>query len=105
MELLESELKRAQLATLIETLHLKVLQVSVPAGGTIPTHRFPGEAIVHCLQGRVWLLSSEERYDLHAGQLLYYSSEAPFSVLGIEDSSLLVTVARHEEGETTDLVG
>lgn len=105
IELLGSKRKRAQLTTLIKTPNLIVLQISVPSGDTVPTHRFPGEAIVHCLRGRVWLQSLEERYGLRAGQLLYYSSDAPFSVQGIEDSSLLVTVVRPDEKETTELIG
>jgi quercetin dioxygenase-like cupin family protein len=105
IELLEADPKRAQLATLIKTANLEALQISVPAGGTVPTHRFPGEAIIHCLQGRVVLQSQGDCYDLHAGQLLFYCSDAPFSVRGIEDSSLLITVALPGTGAITELIG
>ena len=102
---LGSELETDQLVRLIRTNDLEVLQLMVPAGRTVPTHLFPGEIIVHCLQGRVSLMSLGEGYPLGAGQLLHYSSYEPFSVRGIEDSSLLITVALPKEGEASELIG
>jgi quercetin dioxygenase-like cupin family protein len=102
---LGSELQTAQLVTLIKSPHLKVLQAMVPSGGSVPEHGFPGEAVVHCLQGRVVLTSLGDDYDLPAGQLLFFSSDVLFSVKGVENSSLLIIVALPKEGEATELVG
>lgn len=102
---LGSELETDRLVTLIRTGDLEVLQLVVPSGRTVPTHLFPGEIIVHCLQGRVILTSLGDTYDLSAGQLLYYASLEPFSVQGIEDAALLMTVALPKEGEAPGLIG
>ena len=82
VELLGLELKVSQLVTLIKTDALKVFQLVVPSGRSVPTHEIQGEVIVHCLQGRVSLTALGGVHDLGAGQLLYYSTNEPFSVSG-----------------------
>jgi quercetin dioxygenase-like cupin family protein len=99
------ELITAQVVPLIKTNDLEVFQVVVPFGSTVPTHEFSREIIVQCLEGRARLTSPDQVQDLRAGQLLYYSSREPFSVLGLEDSSLLITAALSKAGENIELVG
>jgi len=105
VELLGPELKVAQLVTLIKTDALKVFQLVVPSGHSVPTHEIQGEVVVHCLQGRVSLTALGGVHDLGAGQLLYYSTNEPFSVWGIENALLLITVARRRLGENVELIG
>jgi quercetin dioxygenase-like cupin family protein len=102
---LGSELATAQVTPLMRTSDLEVFRVVVPSGTTVPTHEFSREVIVHCLEGRARLVSPGEVYDLRAGQLLYYSSAEPFSVLGLEDASLLITAAVSKTGDNVELIG
>jgi quercetin dioxygenase-like cupin family protein len=102
---LGSELTTAQVAPLMKTSAMEVFRVVVPSGTTVPTHEFSREVIVHCLEGRARLVSPGQIYDLRAGQLLYYSSDEPFSVLGLEDASLLITAALSKTGENVELIG
>ena len=95
----------AQVVPLIKTNDLEVFQVVVPSGSSMPTHEFSREIIVQCLEGRARLISPDQVHDLRAGQLLYYSSSEPFSVLGLEDSSLLITAALSKAGENVELIG
>ena len=102
---LGSELTTAQVVPLMRTSDLEIFRVLVPSGTTVPTHEFSREVIVHCLEGRARLVSPGQVHDLRAGQLLYYSSDEPFSVLGLEDASLLITAAVSKSGENVGLIG
>ena len=105
VDLLGLELKVAQLVTLIKTDALEVFQLVAPSGHSVPTHEIQGEIVVHCLRGRVSLTALGGVHDLGAGQLLYYSTNEPFSVWGIENALLLITVARRRLGENVALIG
>jgi quercetin dioxygenase-like cupin family protein len=102
---LGSELTTAQVVPLMKTSDLEVFRVVVPSGTTVPKHEFSREVIVHCLEGRARLVSPGQVHDLRAGQLLYYSSDESFSVLGLEDASLLITDATSKTGENVGLIG
>ena len=102
---LGSELKAAQLVALIKTDALEVFQLIVPVGQCLPTHELQGEVIVHCLEGRASLTALGAVRDLKAGEVLYYSSNEPFSVQGIENASVLITVALSSPKENNQLIG
>ena len=102
---LGSELATAQVVPLMRTSELEVFRVVVPSGTTVPTHEYSREVIVHCLEGRARLVSPGQSHDLSAGQLLYYSSDELFSVVGLEDASLLITAAVSKTGESVGLIG
>jgi quercetin dioxygenase-like cupin family protein len=102
---LGSELTTAQVAPLMRTSDLEVFRVVVPSGTTVPAHEFSREVVVHCLEGRAQLVSPGQAHELRAGQLLYYSSDEPFSVLGLENTSLLITAALAKTGENVELIG
>jgi quercetin dioxygenase-like cupin family protein len=102
---LESELTMTQVAPLVKTRDLEVFRVVVPSGMTVPTHEFSREVIVHCLEGRVRIVSPGQVHDLKAGHLLYYSSDEPFSVLGLDNASLLITAAISKTGENVEMIG
>lgn len=93
------------MATLIQTRKLKVIHLEVSQGMTVPQHEFPGEMIIHCLEGRVSLTSSRGAYALCGGQLLGYVSDEPFSIQGVEDAALLIFIALSSDGSSTELIG
>ena len=102
---LGSELTTAQVVPLMKTSDLEIFRVVVPSGTTVPKHEFSREVIVHCWRaGQDWY--RRERFTISAqGQLLFYSSDEPFSVLGLEDASLLITAAVSKTGDNVELIG
>src|SRR5262245_55087405 len=80
-----------QLITLVKTQALEVRRLVLPKGHEIPTHHAPGEITVHCLEGRVAFSAGGTTRDLEAGQMLFLDAGTPHSLVGLEDSSLLVT--------------
>jgi quercetin dioxygenase-like cupin family protein len=80
-----------QLITFVKTAALEVRRLVLPKGREIPTHRAPGEITVHCLEGRVAFTAGGTIRTLEAGQMLFLDASVPHSLVGLEDSSLLVT--------------
>jgi quercetin dioxygenase-like cupin family protein len=98
------EEKSRQIA-LVKTPQVKVVQLIVPAGRDVPTHQAQGELIVHCLEGRVSLFALGNTYDLTPGQLLHLSIDEPFSIRGIDNASVLMTLIAAKTGGSIELIG
>jgi quercetin dioxygenase-like cupin family protein len=94
-----------QQSLLVKTVNVEIIHVAVPAGETIPTHEAQGEIIVHCLDGRVSLAALGKTHELKVGQLIYFCVNEPFSIQGIEDASLLVTIITPKLGQSVELIG
>ena len=62
-----------------------------PKGREIPAHQAPGEITVECLQGRVAFTAGATTVELGAGRMLFLDVGTPHSLVGLEDSTLLVT--------------
>jgi len=82
----------AKTSTLVKTDELEVLRLVMPAGKRIDTHRAPGEAILHCLEGRVELHLADGARLLSAGDMVYLPAAEPHSVAAEADSVLLATL-------------
>lgn len=67
--------------------------IALAAGAALTEHVNPGEASVHVLRGRVQLSAGAQTWDGRDGDLLIVPDE-PHSLLAIEDSAVLLTVAK-----------
>jgi quercetin dioxygenase-like cupin family protein len=90
---------------LVKTTNVELTQLIIPAGTRIPTHEARGEIVVHCLAGHVALRAINAEHELRPGQLLYLSTNEPFSIQGIEDSSLLLTIILPKQGANVEFIG
>jgi quercetin dioxygenase-like cupin family protein len=70
---------------------LEVRRLTLPKGRRIPTHHASGEITVHCLEGRIAFTANGEMLDVGAGQLIVLAAGEPHSLVGLEDSTVLVT--------------
>lgn len=70
---------------------LEVRRLTLPKGRRIPTHHASGEITVHCLEGRIAFTADGETRDVGAGQLIVLAAGEPHSLVGLEDSTVLVT--------------
>lgn len=89
---LGAALATTETRTLVKTKGIEVIRMVIAAGKEIPTHKAKGEIVVHCLEGKIAFTACGKTNDLEAGQLLYLPTGEPHSLLGIEDSSLLLTI-------------
>jgi quercetin dioxygenase-like cupin family protein len=78
-------------STLVKTDTLEVRRLSLPKARAIPTHHAPGEITVHCLKGKIAFTANGETRDVSAGQLIVLAAGEPHSLVGLDDSTLLVT--------------
>lgn len=85
-------LGNAKTAALFKADGMEVIRLVLRQGKEIPTHSAPGPITVHCLEGRINFTTPDGMRELAAGQLLYLTSEEPHSLVGLEDSSVLVTL-------------
>jgi quercetin dioxygenase-like cupin family protein len=91
--------------TLIESNGVRIIRIVVPSGRNVPRHVGAGESILHCLEGCVELRTRDGKSAVKAGQLIYLRSDEPFSIYGIENSSLLLTVVKPKAGPNVEVVG
>lgn len=80
--------------SLVKAETLEVRRLTLPKGRTIPTHHAAGEITVHCLQGRIAFTANGQTRDIGAGQLIFLAAGEPHSLVGLEDSTVLVTKVR-----------
>lgn len=78
-------------STLAKTETLELRRLVLPKGREIPTHHASGEITVHCLEGRIAFTSSGTTREVGAGQLIVLAAGEPHSLVGLENSSVLVT--------------
>jgi quercetin dioxygenase-like cupin family protein len=78
-------------SSLVKTKTLEVRRLTLPKGRAISTHHAPGEIIVQCLEGRIAFSADGETRDVGAGQLIVLAAGEPHSLVGVEDSMVLVT--------------
>ena len=81
----------ASSSTLARTPTLEVRRLVLARGREVPTHQAPGEITVHCLEGRITFTACGTTHELKAGQMLVLAAGEPHSLVGLEDSSVLVT--------------
>src|SRR5690348_2480673 len=91
--------------TLVKTAQVEVTQLIIAVGHDIPTHVAQGELIIHCLEGRVSLVALGKTYDLAAGHLVDLLIDEPFSIRGIDNASVLLTLIAAKTGGKVELIG
>lgn len=90
-------LRSARTVALFKSDDLEVMRVVLLAGKSLPPHAVSGEITLQCLEGRVDVTAGDaantKTHTLMAGQLLYLGGGVMHSLIGIDDASVLVTIA------------
>ena len=73
---------------------LRQTLIAMVGGRRLEEHESPGEATVHVLQGRLRLIAGEASWEGSPGDLLIVPA-ARHTLEALEDSALLLTVAKH----------
>jgi quercetin dioxygenase-like cupin family protein len=74
--------------------------IGMVAGAVLGEHDNPGEATVQVLRGRIRLSSGDLSGDGRTGDMIFVP-DAKHSVLTLEDSALLLTVAKSMHGDAS----
>jgi quercetin dioxygenase-like cupin family protein len=89
---LRAVLKVMKTTALVKSKAFEAVRLVVRAGEKIAAHQVAGVVMLHCLEGRVRLDLADSVFELCAGEWVYLDGGAQHSVVGIEDSSLLLTI-------------
>lgn len=92
-------------STILRTPHMEVMRLHVNANSRVPTYEAAGEITILCVQGRIVVEALDLRAELNTGQLLYLLLNEPFSLIGEEESSLLITVMRTSSPSVSPTIG
>ena len=85
-------LATTQTSTLVKTPTLEVIRLILLPGKEIcHQHAMAGEVLIQCLEGWITFTARGPRRELRAGQMLVLAAGEPHSLVGLEDSSVLVT--------------
>jgi quercetin dioxygenase-like cupin family protein len=85
-------LKGAKTTAIVKSKKFESVRLIVHAGMNIGDHQVEGAILLHCLEGRVKLGLTESALELSAHQWTYLEGGTIHSVMGIEESSLLLTI-------------
>ena len=89
---LGSQLAIAKTTALVKEKHFETIRLIVQAGREIPSHHVAGNIMLHCLEGRIALLTPGADLTLGANEWIYLGGGEVHGLRGIEDSSLLLTI-------------
>ena len=85
-------LAEATTVALVKEETFEAIRMVVRKGHEIADHQVAGAITIYCLDGRIAFTARGETHDLKAGHWLFLLGNEPHSLLGIEDSSLLLTI-------------
>lgn len=90
--------------TLIQTADFRVIQLRLPADSELPTYEANGQIILQCIEGHVTVGAEGQEHTLKANQLLFLTTNAPFSISAVQDSSVLATIVSPTDNRI-DVIG
>ena len=82
--------------TLYKSRHLQVFRMVLLAGKTAPPHSVPGDITVQCLEGSLEFTSDGVTQVMRQGDLVCLAGGVPHALTALEDTSVLVTLRRHQ---------
>jgi quercetin dioxygenase-like cupin family protein len=80
-----------RLDTLVKTPGFEVKRLLLAKGHEVATHQAPGPITVQCVAGRIAFTAGGKTHDMTAGRMIYLKAREPHSLIGNEDSVILVT--------------
>ena len=90
---LGEKLKQEIPITLVKNSHIQVFRYVLLKGNEFAEHKVREGITVQCLEGVIEFTSHERTQILRAGELVYLAGDVPHALKGIEDASVLVTIA------------
>ena len=85
--------------TLVKYDRLRVVLIALQAGATIPGHHTDGQISIQTVSGHIQVRAHGRHFDLRQGGLLALDRNLPHDVVALDDSAVLLTIARPTTGE------
>ncbi|WP_162426586.1 cupin domain-containing protein [Pontibacter pudoricolor] len=85
--------------TVFKTNGMRVVLIGLHEGAEMKTHTAPGIISVQVLEGKIRFTTEQQAADLGVGQMLTLHTGIPHSVLAVEESVFLLTLAIFKPGK------
>lgn len=82
----------AKTHAIVRTSGFEAVRLILPAGTEIPSHNVAGAITLYCIEGHARLDLDDGTLEMRAGDWLHLEGGAPHSVMGVEDTSMLLTI-------------
>jgi len=86
-------LASARTTALFKAADIEVMRLILLAGSAVPPHKVAGDITIQCIEGKIEVIADGSSRILQSGQLMFLSGGVVHSLAGIEDASVLVTIA------------
>lgn len=97
---LGSKLSDTPSTALLKSDQLEIMRLVLAAGKEIPEHNVPGEITLQCLEGKVEVRAHGKTQTLSANELVLLAGNVPYSLRGVENCSVLMTIVlTYENGK------
>lgn len=93
-------LASARTHALFKSQDLEAIRIVLPAGHELPAHAVTGDITVQCIEGSADVSCGVGVRRLAAGQLIYVSGGDMHGLRGVQDASLLLTIALKKDAAT-----
>lgn len=90
---LGTEFNNSKTHALFKTEQIEVIRLVLPAGKSFPPHQVAGDITIQCMEGLIEVTAGDSTHKISAGQLMYVSGRVLHGLLGLEDATVLVTIA------------
>lgn len=87
-----TSLSDAKTFPLVKQETFEAIRMVIHKGHEISGHQVEGAITIYCLDGRIAFTASGQTHELKAGHWLFLHGNEPHTLVGIEDSSLLLTI-------------
>lgn len=83
----------AKTNALVKTDHFEAIRLGIPQGHEVcRNHRVEGPITIYCLKGRIAFTADSETQAVPEGHWLFLPGGIPHTIVGIEDSVVLLTI-------------
>lgn len=96
---LGERLAEAVPVALFRTEQLEAMRLVLPAGKEISEHQVAGDFTLQCLEGRAEIRAHGRDIVLNQGEMVFIAANTRYAIRGVENASLLMTLARGREAE------
>ena len=79
--------------TLFKTDAMRILMIGLHAGGSLPEHKAEGIISVQVLKGHIRFIVGEDEKKLVEGHMLTLHEKIPHTIVAVEESVFLLTMA------------
>ncbi len=87
-----SLLSTEKTSAIVRTPNFEAIRLVLLAGTEIPSHKVAGQIMFQCIEGHVELRITGSTIELLSGHWVYLEHDELHSLLGVQDSSLLMTI-------------